>query len=458
MKRIGIFLFILAFSVACYAKETVSLSKNQVPQGESVELIFTSDTPITTAPVLVSLERDFTIAGQQTRTLSSIVNGDISENYQLIYNLLPRKVGKLTLEGLSLNDTTFPPINLSVTKGDNIIQAGQRLKLTGMLSKNKMYQGESFVYTVQLFDPIGISDGEFMAPGLEKATIQQLGKDELFTKMLDGHPVQVFQRQYLITPEMTGTFTIKPSVFTGAVTVRRVGRKTPGELFEMGLLFDGLTGSQQQVFATADPITIEVLKKPEHWTGWWLPSFGVTLTEVYQIPDEIKIGSTIERTITLMAKGIQAEDLPQIIQPSGTGLNVYPSPEKRETQHTEETVTGILNVSVVLVPTESGIVTIPGITVPWFNTETGRREEASIPPKVITVQGEVLKAAIPPQPIVPVFSDTEAAGMGKMLWLALIGGIFIGCLLMGGIALILIKRRAQHAKKEKPLPDLYPFS
>lgn len=455
MKHIGIFICILMWAVVCIAKETVSFSRGQVPLGQSVELVFSSDVPITQAPDLTSLTTDFSVAGQQTQTLSSVVNGNVSQSYQLIYNLLPRRTGTLTIAGLTVNSNPLPTISLTVTKGPDTSEAQGALKLTATVSKNKIYQGESFVYTMQLFDPIGISDGEFMPPILNKAGVQQLGKDELFTKMMKGKPVQVFQRQYLITPEEAGDFTLKPGQFQGLASVRRGTKKNTTDLFEMGLLFDGLMTGQQRVFAVAEPSKIEVLARPSDWEGWWLPSSGVTLTEVYHLPDEINKGSTVERVITLTAKGVQAEDLPQIIQSGASGLNVYPSPEKRENQHNNDTLTGVLTVSIVLVPTRAGELIIPAISIPWFNTTTAQKEIAILPPKTIMVAGQV---EVTPILSAPVAAQEADAGYGAwILWISLIGGILIGGGIMGGIAYFAIKRKEQNAKKEKPLPDLYPF-
>lgn len=450
MKAWGLFLSILLCVNVCVAKETISLSRNQVPLGQSVELIFSSDMPMSAVPDLSSLDVDFSVAGSQTQTLSSIVNGNVSQSYQLIYNLLPRRTGTLSINGLTLNGNALPAIQLIVTKGGDTPDSRGALKLTRALSKKKIYQGESFVYTMQLFDPIGLTDGEFMPPILDKASVGQLGKDELFTKMMNGRPVQVFQRQYLITPEVAGDFTLKPGQFQGLASVRRSGKKSTADLFEMGLLFDGLMTGQQRVFAVAEPASIEVLPRPTDWTGWWLPSSGVTLDETYHMPAELNKGSTIERVITLTAKGVMAEDLPQIIQPSTSGLNVYPSPEKRENRHNNDTVTGILTVSMVLVPLKAGELTIPAISVPWFNTVTGKTEVAEVPPRTITVAGVVEPTPVVPAPVV--MQETDTGYSAWILWASLIGGG-----IMGGIAVFAIKRKERVDKKEKPLPDLYPF-
>jgi hypothetical protein len=282
----------------------------------------------------------------------------------------------------------------------------------------------------------------------------------------------MMERKYLSTPEQSGTMTIQPVSFTGIRSTQQNRRKSIGDMFEMGILFDGLMGmgSQEQVFATADPITIQVQPKPNNWQGWWLASPNVQLTYDDKIPTDLKVGDTIERIITLSAVGVNAEALPIPSQTGNADIKTYPPNETRHTAYDDNTIRGELTSSVVMVPTNGGKITIPEVKVSWFNTISQKVETAIIPSKNITVNGPILTSqSIQPSPksteeIKIPFEPTDkrpksiqgqSVMMGPQMWLWLLIGLIGGGLIVGIAALILSKINTH--KRKKPLPDLYPF-
>ena len=289
--------------------------------------------------------------------------------------------------------------------------------------------------------------------------------------MQQGHPVKIVERKYLITPEQSGSITIQPASFTGMRATRQDRRKSMGDLFEMGLLFDGLMGSgaQEQVFAEASPIQIQIQPKPDNWQGWWLASSNVQLTYEDKIPSDLKVGDTIERIITLSAIGVNADSLPVPQQPATSNIKVYPSNETRNTVSEADTIRGQLTLSVVMVPTNGGDIQIPAIKIPWFNTVSGQTENAVIPAKTIMVNGPKLPVqtiqSVPQQQAVqmsapqvekePKVIQGQSVMTSSDMWLWLIIGLIGGGLIVGLATFILHKINTH--KRKKPLPDLYPF-
>lgn len=453
---------------------TVSFSKNESVVGQVIELIFTSDKPITQAPDLSSVKKDFRISGQNSRHNTTIINGKMNQTYELSYHLFPKRIGTVKLDNLTLDGEKLNPIQLTVLGAQDTNSTYNQtppLELQAQVSSGPYYIGQGILYTIRMGDVRQILDGAFEAPTAENASVQLLGQDEVNTVMQQGSPVKIIERKYLITPKQSGPITIQPASFTGMRSIPQDRRKSIGDLFEMGLLFDGLMGSgaQEQVFAEATPIQIQIEPKPDNWQGWWLASPEVKLTYEDKIPNDLKVGDTIERIITLSAIGINADSLPVPQQPSASNIKVYPSNETRNTVSEANTIQGRLTLSVVMVPTNGGDITIPAIKIPWFNTVSGQTETAVIPAKSIMVNGPKLPVqniqSIPQQQAVqmpPPQADKgpkDIQGQSVMtssdMWLWLMIGLIGGGLIVGLVAFILSK--IQTHKRKKPLPDLYPF-
>ena len=453
----------------------VSFSKNESVVGEVVELIFTSDKPIKQAPDLSAIKKDFHISGQNTRTNMTNINGKTNYEYQISYHLFPKRTGTLTLKDLTLNGEKLNDAQLTVLNTSNTNTSAQStppLTLQAQISEGPYYIGQGIVYTVRMGDIRRILDGNFEAPSTDNAKVQLLGQDDVRTVMQQNIPVQMVERKYLITPEQSGTITIHPVSFTGIRSTQQNRRKSVGDMFEMGILFDGLMGmgAQEQVFATTDPITIQVQPKPNNWQGWWLASPDVQLTYDDKIPTDLKVGDTIERTITLSAVGVNAEALPVPTQIGNADIKTYPPNETRHTASDNNTIRGQLTSSVVMVPTNGGQITIPEVKVPWFNTTTQKIETAIIPAKSITVNSprltpqtiqtpqknsEEIKIPFEPTDKGPKTVQGQSVITGPQMWLWLIIGLIGGGLIVGITAFILSKIKTH--KRKKPLPDLYPF-
>jgi hypothetical protein len=205
-----------------------------------------------------------------------------------------------------------------------------------------------------------------------------------------------------------------------------------------------------------------------------------------KIPDVIHVGDPIERTMTLTALGVSAEQLPTIVQASGKGVQVYPSPETRETTRDKNgDILGKEVASVIIVPENAGELVIPEVRIPWFNVQTQQKEWAVVPSKKIIVEGGAVVSSVQKENKEPMsekvevesprqehFSDLKEKMPGLYWIMTLIGvGIILGFL----VALVVVggnkkpkityntsskktqdKKKKQEAKK-KPLPELYPF-
>lgn len=454
MKKIFCLIVCLFLSNALRAEITATFTPTSVQQGGTVELVISSDQPFSGVPNIDILQKDFVIGGQQRKQSAKWINGKGTNVYQLIYTLFPNKAGAITVRNLKVGNTVVPPATLTV-HADAQFSSQKTLSMRVDCPKGSLYPSQKLLCTVYLDDPIGLVDGQIVPPQTNLGT---------WTQVLPPLPVagaekgiKRYQSTFSFTPKQSGRLEIPPFVFQGEARLNTRGKVKYDNILDLVLMGFQSTATQP-VGAQSAPIVIAVKEKPAGYTGWWLPSSGVTLSEKYQMPDTIGVGDPISRTLTLTAQDVVANDMPVPEASSSASLKVYANPAER--QDTENG--GQVTVTLTFVPTQAGEVMLPSIQVPWFDLQKEQIQYASVPARPIFVTGSTQSATPPvisvPQKVESTPEPTQPQPTTSIPWLWIILAIS-GAFLLGIFVAFIFIRRTTHAerKKKKPLPDLYPF-
>lgn len=506
MKKL--FLGLLLLSGQALAAPTMTLS-TQTPQiGEQMQIIFEDTQSIEQVPDLSALQTHFVVRGQQSAFNTSIVNGVQSQSHRLILSVFPKEVGTFSIGPFEINQTQLPAQTVTVSEqaavpvasadtSDTAQQTGtdSLFQVEAQVEPEEIYIGETALYSVRFTENIGLTQAQVEMPADENFTFTLFGDDKMGRTLVQNRPARFFERDFLLTPKQSGDFTVPPAAVIGYLPDKNFKSSRLGfpDLFGQDPFFDAAFGlPQKEVYRQSQPIRLTVLPKPDDWKGWWLPSRNVTLSETYQWPQTVKVGQPIERRVRLQASGVEGHQLPLLVQSAGQGLKVYANPDQRGQMTTADGLTGYEEMTFVLVPTESGKMTIPEIKVSWFNTKEKKRETALLPAKEITVeadsQGGVMQTqnqtppadtpsdSVKPKESIPAQNQTPEpiqSTLSPTVRYFLIGGFgFLFLLICVGSGLYLSRRRRKNkalslqiAEKnekssrshKKPLPDLYPF-
>ncbi len=507
MKKL--FLGLLLVSGQALAAPTMTLS-TQTPQiGEQMQIIFEDTQPIGQLPDLSALQTHFVVRGQQSAFNTSIINGVQSQSHRLILSVFPKEVGTFSVGPFEINQTQLPAQTVTVSEqaampvaSSNASDAAQQtmpdslFQVEAQIEPKEIYIGETALYSVRFTENIGLTQAQVEMPEDENFTFTLSGEDKMGRTLVQNQPARFFERNFLLTPKQSGDFTVPPAAVIGYLPDKNFKSSRLGfpDLFGQDPFFDAAFGlPQKEVYRQSQPIRLTVLPKPDNWKGWWLPSRKVTLSQTYQWPQTVKVGQPIERRVRLQASGVEGHQLPLLVQPAGQGLKVYANPDQRGQMTTAEGLTGYEEMTFVLVPTESGKMTIPEIKVSWFNTKEKKGETALLPAKEITVeadsQGGVMQTqnqtppasgqpdAIKPKASIQAPNQTPKTlqpTLSPTVRYFLIGGFgFLFLLICIGSGIYLSRRRRQNNKDlllqsvkknvksadshKKPLPDLYPF-
>ena len=467
MKKIS---FVCALFYACSALAVeVSLSANEVFQGDSLSLRLTDSKPIGQVD-LASLSKDFMLGGQQRGQSSRFVNGVGSTTYELGVILFPTHVGEIQIPALKVGNETTKPLTLTVkAQGEQRTStdtaAAPAIQLQARVSNDMPYVGQSLFYTVQLTDGAGIVSGEVIPGQNDKIHITPVGQDQEKSSVQNGKRVRVIERSYRLIPQESGTLEMTPAVFNGEIAYQQQRKKTRQPLFGFlsGDDFFQDFMSVRPVQIISNPIELHVKSQPADWSGWWLPSSNVQLNVSYKQPDNLKAGDAVQGELTLTAMDVDANDMPAVKVPAQSAFRIYPEPEERTTQVTPDGhVKGIVKTKFSLVPLKEGALEIPEVQVPWFNTKTAQKEMAKIDAYPLKVApGEVTHPVLEPAVPVRQIQKVQTQPVQDHFWSGIFWGLGIGAVvfgLLGGILWFFLRSKIpQKAEKKKPIPDFYPF-
>ena len=377
---ISLLLFLLPASVFALSAE---VDRSKISEGSSFTLTITLDhANVNQTPDFSALKKQFTILSTGKSTEISIINGKSASKTEWALVLVPNGTGELSIPPIIVGNDKTKPIVISVLPAKKLMAEGQYPKtfFETQLSSQNSYPQAQVIYTVWLYNAQSIEGASLTDPQLANAIIRPLDQENYQAKR-GNHVYEVIKRRYAIFPETSGDLTIEPPVLNGAVVDSSQASNTAFGLSQ----FIGNSGRPIQLVAPT--VKLRVLPQPKAFTGsWWLPAQKLTLTESWSShPLQFKVGEPVTRTITLTAQGLNGSQLPNLPNPVINNSNVYPDKPISKTSVHGDTVVGTKSIKTVFVPTQAGKLSIPDVTVPWWNVKTNQEQTATLMGKTLTV-------------------------------------------------------------------------
>jgi hypothetical protein len=211
--------------------------------------------------------------------------------------------------------------------------------------------------------------------------VERIGEDTHSRQVRDGREYSVTERRFALFAQKSGQTVIEP--VTLSVTV-------PADPTRVR----GFFSPTRKLTRRTLPISLNVQPRLNGGNGWWLPAKSVQLEGKWATPlSEAKVDQPLTRSIVLSAEGVLESQLPDISVPAIDGVSLYAEDPKRAMRPTEEGLVAEQQINWALIPQRSGTITLPEINVEWFNTQTGRREIATLPQERIQVQAATQSSA-----------------------------------------------------------------
>ncbi len=365
---------------------TVTTDRQTVELGDVVSLAIETDFQTSNSLDLSAIETQFDILGTQRSNNLEYINGSFSSRTRWRVQILAKQVGELIIPSLQIENAKSQPLTLTVvpiqkTDKDDL---GPYF-LESSLSKSEVRVQEEVIYTLRLYF-LGSVSGSIRPPDFGQTLSEPLKDQSVYGKSMNGKNYTVYEWVYALYPQKSGVLEIPGALFSGLIHYE---------------------GRQKGVSEIADQQTLTVLPEVTEFkqqsNNAWLPASDVLLSEQWLSSlDEIRVGDSLTRTLTLRAVGLKPSQLPSLTTLNSTDFKVYADPAASEQVVVRNGIQSQTQVKQAIIPTQAGELTLPEQRITWWNTTTKQIEVASIPARTLTVlpaipgqvplqtQGEVL--------------------------------------------------------------------
>lgn len=406
MKRFGRFSQTLLLLVMLLAGTTAradliaSVDRDRVAMGDTIRLTVaaTGNEPINNVD-LRPLVGDFEILSRASSSSTNIVNGVSTSTRQVILEISPKREGTLRVPPLRVgrDQTNY----LLIAVGPATAASGDPLvSFQAEVDKDSIYVQGQAILTLRIQQAINLDARSITELQLDNAFFKQL-EQKSFQRTIDGRPWLVHEIRYAIFPEQSGTLEIPAQTFTARESQPRRS------------LFDN-SNSGRQIKRTSDAITLEVLPRPSTYPATtWLPAREITVKESWSTaPDQLRVGESATRRITITGEGLQGAQLPPILFPATTGVKYYPDQPVISDSELASGLLGSREDSAALVPTQTGDWDIPEVRIPWWDTQSNELRYAVLPGRKVTVAASLDASqplSLPAPAAAPAFDTTPIA-------------------------------------------------
>jgi len=376
-------LWILLFSLLAFAPVQaqdvdISVDRSEIARGETLILtIRVYDQRQGIQLDLTPLTEDFDVLGTRTSSQVRSVNGAVEAWTDYVVTLFPLNEGEVTIPSLNINDTQTDPLAINVVnEGPRSNQSDEELFLEIDVNKDSVYVQEQLRFNLRLYYTInGIRNPQFTELEMDDTVIQLIGSPNQYERLIDGVRYGVYEKRYVIFPQRSGPLEIPDILFRGEVTDG-----------SSNFVFRNL--NTRRVTAFIDGITIDVKERPAAAQDLenWLPATSLTLEESWSRDlSELEVGSSVTRTLTITAEGLDGAMLPAISPTDIEGVNQYEDPPEIERTYVDGRIVGTRIETTSIVPTEAGNLEIPELSVAWWNVDSDQLEVSVVPASRIDI-------------------------------------------------------------------------
>ena len=276
-----------------------------------------------TEPDFSVLEKDFRITGRSTNSEVRIIQGAMARTNLWAVALEPLREGVITVPGIPVGNQRTTPLSITVqamVRGS--AASGDDVFLEVDVGTRNPYVQQQISYTVRLYYAVQLLGGELDEPSGDGIRVRRIGQDANYSRHIGGRQFNVVERRYAIAAERSGDLVIQGVTFRGRTA--SAGQYSP--FFSQGTPLT--TGSEE--------ITLAVRPAPDSAPLPWLPARSLQLRDdSSSLPSEVRVGDALQLTFSVEARGLSAEQLPELSLPPIVGAEVYPDQETRETREVD---------------------------------------------------------------------------------------------------------------------------
>ena len=392
-KCFSVSLILLTFNSSVFAdtQATASVSENQVSLGDVFTLIVEVDDTGSEYQLDTSkLKDNFTVFLPSKSEKRSYVNGSFKA--QTIWNvtLQSTKIGTFTIPALKVGNVSTKPIKIKVQKAgtQQLPTKSDVIFIENTVNESSIFVGQQVILNSKIYVSENITNANIHHPQLESAEIEKLDANSQTQTIRNGIRYQIFSSQYKITPSVTGDKIIKSPLLTG-----EINKSSNQNRYQI---------VSQPINIKGNDVPLNVKAIPKHFKGEWLVSDDVRLKENNDLQEkEHFVGEPITRSISLQVASISVDEMPEIKLNYDKSLRYYPDKDDLKQGEINNKVYSQRTITHAIIANKSGKLTLPEITVPWWNITTNQQEYAKLPAQTLTIKPALTANTTLTTPVTP---------------------------------------------------------
>jgi len=375
--------FLLLLSASVYAADasiTATVDKNQASLEDYIILTLAIE-GTRDEPSLPGIP-DFKVQSRGSSSQMTFINGKMSSKVSYTYILFPQKKGSFTLGPFTVEVRgkiiTSNPITVRIEDSRPQEQENSDIFVSARVDKESPYLNEQIVCTFLFCRRVKVANASITdMPSFEDFMTEDLEKNKEYQKIINGRTYIVTEIKKALFPLKTGIREIAPFTLQCDVVMQNSRRRSsPFQDPFFSDPFFGFTETVPKTFRTA-PLSVMVRPLPAEGR----PDGFKNLVGTYSLnaaisKQKLSVGESATLTITLSGtgnlKGMQSLDLPGL-----QNFKVYDDKPVFKASANGDNIGGTLVIKKALVPITAGTLSIPPVTVSYFNPASGKYETAS---------------------------------------------------------------------------------
>lgn len=334
---------------------------------------------------------NFQIISRSSQSSYSIVNGKKSSSKADVYQVIPLKKGKVEMQ-VKTTDGKTTSNTLTLNVGEGSTQAVQSVSKnvtfqTNLKNKSSYYFGEKipfyerFLTTVQI-NSLGYVNlpafNDFSSKDMTPVDSNGQYQQKYFTDKNGNRGIEIITYQGVLMPDSSGEKTINP------------GRIGYTEALQDDFFF---SRSSNTKYAGGGTININILPLPQERPVGFQNVVGTPKIYFSWNKDKINYGDSVVLSINISGS-VNLDTLDKIFTGELPDFNIFENVKGFNEGISNGKYYAVKNFEVAFIPKKTGTLKTPEVKIPYFNTQTKKFEELTIPSKTITVEGSQTSGTI----------------------------------------------------------------
>jgi hypothetical protein len=323
---------------------------------------------------------DFEVYSGSRSSQMQIANGRTSVNVSYSYSLVPKKTGNLLIGPATVEidgrSYSSQPIRVRIVEASQEPQENREVFVTAKVSTTQPYVGQQVIYTWRFYRRVQVGDAQLDQQTFDGVLVEDLGEAKTYQATVNGLQYAVYEIRKALFPQERGPVTV-PASRLNLQILKRSRRR--------GSIFDevfGNTVAETKVLRT-EPIELQVRPLPAAPPGFsgLVGSFSL---KAAVSKTELTVGESATLTLTVSGDG-NAQMIAEPPLPDLPQFKIYVDKASGGLDRGDNGLSGRRIYRKALLPLTAGELTVPALTLTYFDPDSGSYRASATAPITFTV-------------------------------------------------------------------------